>query len=389
MNLLHFLYSYRDRLAITISIAHVNHKQRPESDEEEAYLRQWAQDHQVPIFVSYFQGTFSEKAARDFRYRFFEQVMREHGITALTTAHHADDQAETVLMRIIKGSRLRHLAAIKSVQPFAQGEVIRPFLPFSKSDLPSVFHFEDSSNQSSTYFRNRIRNHYIPELVTENPQFQTALTRLASESQTLFQAFADLTRDIDGQSCSVFLAQTPAVQELLLQGYLEQFEDLSLSHGQFEDLLQVIRNPQKADYALKEDYVLKKREGRYEIKRISPKTDLLSQDKVLEYGNIATFDDYQISFNQVLPRAELIVEVFSDSPILLRRRQSGDRIDFGDFSKKLRRLFIDQKVSKENRQKAIVGEQDGEIIFVLVAGKTYLRKPPKHGIMKAKIYIES
>lgn len=71
MNLLHFLYQYRDKLEIEIGIAHINHKQRPESDLEEAYLRKWAEKHQIPIAVDYFSGVFSEKAARDFRYHFF------------------------------------------------------------------------------------------------------------------------------------------------------------------------------------------------------------------------------------------------------------------------------------------------------------------------------
>ena len=142
MNLLHFLYLYREKLTIEIGIAHINHKQRPESDAEECYLRQWAKEHSIPIEVSYFSGVFSEKTAREFRYRFFENIMEEKNYDALVTAHHADDQAETILMRLLRGSRLRHLSGITAVQPFSHGKLIRPFLTISKSDLPDIFHFD-------------------------------------------------------------------------------------------------------------------------------------------------------------------------------------------------------------------------------------------------------
>lgn len=74
MNLLHFLYIYRDKLEIEIGIAHINHKQRQESEMEEAYLCEWAEKHQIPIYVDYFSGIFSEKAARDFRYQFLKKL---------------------------------------------------------------------------------------------------------------------------------------------------------------------------------------------------------------------------------------------------------------------------------------------------------------------------
>ena len=114
MNLLHFCI-YTEKFSIEIGIAHVNHKQRVESDTEENYLRDWAKEHQVPIYVSYFSGNFSEKTARDFRYHFFKQIMNEQNYTALVTAHHADDQAETIFMRLLRGSRLRHLSGIQAV----------------------------------------------------------------------------------------------------------------------------------------------------------------------------------------------------------------------------------------------------------------------------------
>lgn len=385
MNLLHFLYIYRKKLDIEIGIAHVNHKQRVESDTEENYLRDWANEHQIPIYVSYFSGNFSEKTARDFRYHFFKQIMNEQNYTALVTAHHADDQAETIFMRLLRSSRLRHLSGIQAVSPFANGELIRPFLDYFKKDLPDVFHFEDDSNQSLEFLRNRIRNRYIPILEEENPKFKQGLRQLGEESEQLFQAFQDLTQNIDVTNCSQFLAQSQAVQTILLQNYLENYPDLQVTRGQFEEILQTLRNKSNAKYHIKSDYWLVKDYDAFQIKKISPKTDRELNQKMIDYSSIVNYGQYRFQF---VSKDKEGIALYSLSPVLLRRRQEGDRIDFGKFSKKLRRLFIDEKIPSQERADAIIGEQDGKIIFVLVADKTYLRKPSKHDIMEGKLYIE-
>ena len=100
-------------------------------------------------------------------------------------------------------------------------------------------------------------------------------------------------------------------------------------------------------------------------------------------------EEYRFSY-QATGEATVIevIPIFDLSPIILRSRQAGDKINFGDFSKKLRRLFIDDKIPSEDRKNAIIAEQKGQIIFVLVAGETYLRKASKHDIMRARLYIE-
>ena len=143
MFLFHLLSTYKNELNIELVVAHVNHKQRPESDEEEEALRNLARQTGTPFYVDHFTGHFTEASARQFRYDFFREVMRETSATALVTAHHADDQVETIFMRLIRGFRLHHLSAIKEKQKFDRGELIRPLLSFYKSDFPETIHFED------------------------------------------------------------------------------------------------------------------------------------------------------------------------------------------------------------------------------------------------------
>ncbi|MGT2887821.1 tRNA lysidine(34) synthetase TilS [Streptococcus didelphis] len=390
MNLLSFLHSYQKALNIEIAIAHINHKQRVESDDEEKYLKNWAKKEGIPFFIAYFTGTFSEKSARDFRYNFFKKVMYQENYTALVTAHHADDQAETVLMRIIRGSLLRHLVGIKEIQAFGPGQLIRPFLNITKSQLPTPFHFEDYSNQETHYFRNRVRNNYLPTLSQENPNLNKALFDLANETQFLLQALQDLTEKISVTDLDIFLQQTEAVQYFLLQDYLSHFEDLMVSKKQFQDLLYIIRNKKSGVYPVKNHYSLTLDYRRFEIKKILPETEFTEDEILIEYGSVQNFRDYSFSYKtyELLKESEFTIPLYNLTPITLRGRQTGDKIFLGDFSKKLRRLFIDEKFTIDQRKKAIVGLQENQIIFVIISDKTYLRKAAKDDIMRARLYVE-
>ena len=106
-------------------------------------------------------------------------------------------------------------------------------------------------------------------LEEENPKFKQALRYLGKESQQLFQAFQDLTKNIDTTNCSQFLAQTPAVQTILFQNYLENFPELQVSHRQFEEMLHLLRNKSNANYHVKSDYWLFKDYETFQVKKIS------------------------------------------------------------------------------------------------------------------------
>ena len=386
MSLLHFLYSHQKDLDIKLGIAHINHKQRQESEHEEAYLRHWAKEHKIPFHYSAFSGKFSENAARTFRYEFFKQVMKDYGYTALVTAHHADDQAETIFMRLLRGSRLRHLSGISDVRPFGTGQIIRPFLHLTKAQLPETFHFEDKSNTSLAYLRNRIRLSYLPTLSQENPRFKEHLCLLAEEIGLMEQALEELTKDITITDLSVFQQQSDAIQLLLLQNYLDSFPDLNLSKGQFNQLISYLRKKASGKMPLKNGYELVKTQTDFLITK--EESISLSTPCHLELGKSITFEEYTLTFSEFNDNPNVdCVNIWSDSPIMIRHRQKGDKIDFGSHHKKLRRLFIDNKIPDKERQKAIIGEQDGQIIFLYVSGRLYLKKNPENAILYGTVVI--
>ena len=386
MSLLHFLYNHQKDLDIQLGIAHVNHKQRQESEHEEAYLRHWAEEHKVPFHYSAFSGKFSENAARTFRYEFFKQVMKDYDYSALVTAHHADDQAETIFMRLLRGSRLRHLTGISAIRPFGTGQIIRPFLHLTKAQLPVTFHFEDRSNTSLAYLRNRIRLSYLPTLSQENPKIKEHLCLLAEEIGLMEQALGELTKDITITDLSVFQQQSDAVQLFLLQNYLDSFPDLQLSKGQFNQLISYLRKNVSGKIPLKNGYELVKTQTSFLIRK--EEAISLSPPCLLEFGKSVEFEDYTLTFSEFNDVSNTdAISIWSDAPIVIRHRKEGDKIDLGSHHKKLRRLFIDNKILEKDRQKAIIGEQDDQIIFLYVAGRLYLKKRPENAILYGTVVI--
>ena len=386
MSLLHFLYNHQKDLDIQLGIAHVNHKQRQESENEEAYLRHWAKEHKVPFHYSAFSGKFSENAARTFRYEFFKRVMKDYDYSALVTAHHADDQAETIFMRLLRGSRLRHLTGISAIRPFGTGQIIRPFLHLTKAQLPVTFHFEDRSNTSLAYLRNRIRLSYLPTLSQENPKIKEHLCLLAEEIGLMEQALGELTKDISTTDLSVFQQQSDPVQLFLFQNYLDTFPDLQLSKGQFNQLISYLRKNASGKMPLKNGYELVKTQTYFLIRKEASIS--LSPPCLLEFGKSVEFEDYTLTFSEFNDVSNTdAISIWSDAPIVIRHRKEGDKIDLGSHHKKLRRLFIDNKILEKDRQKAIVGEQDGHIIFLYVAGRLYLKKKPENAILYGTVVI--
>jgi tRNA(Ile)-lysidine synthase len=182
--LLCLLLELRAELGIVLSVAHVNHKLRgDESDEDERFVAELARQHGLEFHVKEApvegkNGSGIEAAARDLRYGFFRQLAREGRITKIATAHTLDDQAETVLLRIFRGTGIRGLAGIHPKIVFEEqgrafGELVRPLLRFRRPALQDFLRErgqtwrEDSSNQDLAFLRNRVRQRLLPIIAEE------------------------------------------------------------------------------------------------------------------------------------------------------------------------------------------------------------------------------
>ena len=138
--LLHLLQAINDDTRPKISVAHINHQLRDESDSDEKFVRKLAESYRIP-FYSYtwkkeeHPESGIEESARKVRYTFLKKLMKAHKIPVLMTAHHQDDQVETVLMKLARGSSLEQLTGIKLIQPLNEGQLMRPMLTFTKGQI--------------------------------------------------------------------------------------------------------------------------------------------------------------------------------------------------------------------------------------------------------------
>ena len=389
MYLFHLLSTYQEELGIELYLAHVNHKQRPESDNEEHELRKLAEQVGVPIYVAHFIGNFSEANARQFRYKFFKEVMRKTTSTALVTAHHADDQAETIFMRLIRGVRLQHLSAIKEIQEFDKGKLIRPLLSFYKKEFPEIDHFEDETNQENYYFRNRVRNLYLPQMETENLQVRKALLEFGKEVSDYQIAIGELSQTVNVEDLTQFLSFSEETQRVLLQHYLGRFANLNVTREQFQQIHHILKTKSQYRHRLKNGYELVKEYNHFQICKIRPKSDEKREVCVLDYLNQVHYEGYLFSFGLPLEGDRVQkIDVSRETSLILRHRQPGDYLIKNGHRKKIRRLFIDLKISSEKREKAIIIEQFGEICSVLGIGTSDLSKKMKNDIMNTVLYIE-
>ncbi len=176
-------------LGLATAALHVNHKLRgEESDADESFVRQLAADLGLPIHVALLppaEGN-TEQEARRSRYAFFEQVIASGTVDAVATGHTLDDQAETVLTRLLRGSGT---AGLRGILPVTENRIIRPLIGLRRADIRAqlteqgIPWREDRSNQDTDFLRNQLRLDLIPRLEAINPNLAETLASTATLAQ--------------------------------------------------------------------------------------------------------------------------------------------------------------------------------------------------------------
>ncbi len=206
MALLHMLLKLNSShdWSLKLHVAHLDHRLRPgDSEQDAAFVQAAADDLGLPCTIDRRdietlagkEPSGIEETARRERYAFFERVCLKTGAKVLALGHHADDNAETILQRILRGTGIRGLAGIPRVRklsPTSDIRVVRPLIGTTREALRAylanvgIAYREDHSNASNEPTRNRIRNRILPQLAEEvNPQVAEALTRLGEQAQWL------------------------------------------------------------------------------------------------------------------------------------------------------------------------------------------------------------
>jgi len=372
--LLFGLYLLKDKLGITLEAAHFNHHLRAEeSDRDESFVRQLCDRYDVPLHIGGGEILPGKKgleaAARDARYGFLRNLPGK-----IATAHTADDNAETVLMHIVRGTGLKGLGGITPIH----GNVIRPMLEITRQEVEAfleewcVSHIEDSSNKTDAFLRNRLRHHVMPILVQENPRIAENLSQMALRLR-LDEEYLSREASFETLPTVGRLKNMPeAIRSRMLKAFLQE-------NG--------VKEPEDTHIALAESLLFSEKPsarasfpGGVTIAREYDRLVCLPRMQTLEETLLPCPGEVFLPGLRVTcePASEWIStpEAFTVAPvgeIRLRPRQSGDTIRLSGGSKSLKNLFIDRKIPAAQRQQIPVVCDDAGVLGVYTIGPNWDR----------------
>lgn len=201
MCLLSLLIKLKEEYNLNIIVAHVNHKIRIESDEEEEMVHNFVTNNlltwELLRIDEYKNGNFSESDARSRRYIFFDEVIKKHQGTTLLTAHHGYDLIETILMRITRGSNLKGYIGIKMESKNENYKILRPLLSTTKEEIikylkdNNIPYRIDKSNNNLEYTRNRYRHIVLPFLKKEQENIHEKYLGFSKELESYYNFVID------------------------------------------------------------------------------------------------------------------------------------------------------------------------------------------------------
>jgi len=378
--LLHLLKTISSELEFTIHVAHLDHRLRPESSSDADFVRQLCRQWDLPCSIESCdirqlaarQKISLEMAGRQARREFLWTLAQKIGAELIALAHHGDDQVETFMLRLLRGSGQSGLSAMR----VHQGCWWRPLLNLRRQDIVkyasqhNLKWVEDESNRDSMFLRNRLRSEIIPQFYEINPRFGGGIERLVQQFQVdedywqrevtaIFDSLVVSREDGLRLSRPKLLATHPALRVRLLRaallqvrGDLQKIESVHLLA--VDDLLSASRS--QGELNLPECWVARRYESLW-IRRGSPALPEPFDLTLPDEGEVKLPDGRIIrASTQVEQEGEsaMVVE-FSlaalSQPLRVRNWRPGDRFEPLGMSghKRLKRFFSDNRVEREVR----------------------------------------
>jgi tRNA(Ile)-lysidine synthase len=388
--------SPRQRLQLTV--LHVNHALRPEAEQEQQFVESLCQRWCLPCLVDKLHPRWKESGieawARKERYRFFQQTKEQHGLDAVALAHTRDDQAETVLFRLLRGTGRRGLAGIP---PQRDGWLIRPLLECSRQEVMAyltakrLLYVTDSSNTDLRYTRNKIRHVLLPLLEREfSPKIRPHLAQLAEslrqeEAWLDAQAQAAYERVQDGSLHIVLdrLRKEPvALHARLFRLWLAQAgqaKEMGFRHLQQIAALSTGRI--SGEVAVPGGWLVRREGNMLSLASHQTASICTSYQYALMPGDSLVIPEAGWEVSMSLPyrwgssltearQPDLWQAVFDadvlTTPLIVRNVQPGDRVHpFGmEGHKKIHDIFIDKKIARKRRRCWPLVESHLEVMWI-------------------------
>lgn len=391
MVMLDIVNKLKNKMQLKLYIAHVDHQKRPSSKDDRDFVVEMAEEFSIPCFVENLEpnndNNFHDYAHKK-RYDFFLRIAKEHKIKKVLLAHNANDNAETILMRLTRGSSFEGYRGILRTNYYHDLQIVRPLLNVTRKDIEIyqqanlVPYINDPTNLEDDYTRNRFRHHVLPLLEEENPKFLEKINQF-SIYQTLAYDLVDslsenIVKKIEFDDCfelpvTELLKQPMIIQIEVVKKIINLLTDnkIELSYQNFIDILKLANNskPQVQFEIENQLYVYKS----YGILKFRTKALVFEEYNFVIDGfkEIKLPNGYLVSITKNPNKNNgFIYKICYNNldlvfPITVRNRMNGDNLKTKSGTKKLKDVFINKKLSIEARNSLpIFLDKHNEIIFV-------------------------
>lgn len=399
------------RSKLPFAVAHCNFQLRGEdADKDEVLVNEWCAKNEVPFHNVRFDTDAKVKewkkgiqeTARILRYEWLEQIRKENNYSAIATAHHANDNAETLLMNLFKGTGISGLHGIQEVN----GHIIRPLLFAERNDIKdyaqeqNVIYREDASNASDKYLRNAVRHKMIPlaeELFSGAVSNLNASIKRFAEAELLYRKAVnkELKKLVDKRGNDIYISilKLKRVEPLDTICY-ELFHPYGFTSAQVPHIIELMDSDSGSYIASDTHRVIYNRNFLIIAAIAEEETDIIP---VTDIPTTVTTANGVFKFSiktipSVIPDDENIAFIDHDKveqPMLLRRWKTGDYfypLGMGMKKKKLSKLFKDDKVPIHEKERIWVLESNKRIVWVagMRMDERFKLKPTTKTVLQVK-----
>jgi len=402
MVLLHILRCLDLNLKLIIS--HVNHNRRSDSIKEYKNIKLMAKEMSIPFegySIEYDEKLNFHDDSRNQRYTFFKAVAQKYNATKIVVAHHLDDQVETTLMRLTRGTSFSGYAGIPAIRKDRNISIIRPLMEVTKDEIlkyandNEVKYFEDASNNEDYYTRNRYRHNIIPLLRKENPNLNEKILQFKDYIESADIVLNKLKDNFIKEHCFYNNVNLSAFNELdkiikikVLQYLVNKSSNnqVEVSYDNYTKMINMcLSKVANKSLSLGKDYNFVKEYEYFSVEKEVPfeKTDM----EITDLGEYFISDNDSFIFS-----AEKIEHIdtnyfelcYNDMvfPLYIRNRKNGDKMLLNIGTKKVKDILIDQKIPLSKRDKLIMIANRETVLWIPGIKKSMQTKN-----YKSKIYL--
>ncbi len=395
--LLHFLNKFKNKFKIEIGVVHINHRLRGnDSERDELFCKAICDELSVPFYIlrkdikSYSKKNkiSLEVAGRKIRYEFFEKISSENKYDKIVTAHNADDNAETVLLNLIKGTGIKGIAGI----PVKRNNIVRPILSLTKKEILDYLNenqFEyrvDESNLSNDFERNFLRNEVIPLIQKNiNPAFSNSALNTSLNLQRLNLGLASIVSGLKSTvkvkfNRSVIIpvdfikSENKFIISYTIKELIDENFSVKLEFNDLKKIFMLVKKQSGKSEELSENLIALKE--RNEIRIVKKSALKNSNEKKISTGSeikIArkTFSIFEVTRSEVkIGKSKNIEYISADglsSDFIVRTWTEGDKFfPIGmQGSKKISDYLNDIKINSFEKNEQHVLENNGSIVWVI------------------------